>query len=419
MSEQRRWVKLEAQCGAPIFVWYVPGGVSVALGAMVRVGSCDETWPKEAGIAHAYEHMFFQGTERFKNSKQMTKLIESCGGYQNANTWCERTFYYSKVPLDFVERGLVFLSEGLLRPTFLPKKIAVEMKNIVQEIKRSENDPMSYADNIFTANIYGGHPFAKEVLGTEKSVTGFSQEDFLKWKDRFYYPDNFVFVCAGGIEPQKAKDLIDKFFNPKPACKRMFNFGDASVGLVGQTPRFIFVPKNDWQQTQVFIGATLAEGDSPEVSAIDFFTDMLDGQSGPLFQEVRDKRGLAYSVCANIAPLKLLSCFQIYVGTDPKKWEEVIKTVRMVIDKNKNSKSLFNFTKTRILGESAIAFDEASPASRISSAVNGIILRGQPRTFEDIKKEIESITLDQVEAAVDKYLNPDHLTTVVVGPEVK
>ncbi len=419
MSEQRQWVKLEAECGAPIFVWYVPGGVSVALGAMVRVGSCDEIWPKEAGIAHAYEHMFFQGTERFKNSKQMSKFIESCGGYQNANTWYERTFYFSKVPIDFVERGLVFLSEGLLRPTFLPKKIEVEMKSIVQELKMYENDPEQYADQVFTSAIYGGHPFAKNIVGTEKSITDFSQEDFLKWKDRFYYPDNFVFVCAGGIEPQKAKDLIDKFFNPKPACKRMFNFGNASVDLVGQTPRFVFIPKNDWKQTQVFMGTTVAEGDSPELSALGFFTDMLSGMSGPLFQEVRDKRGLAYHVSASISPLKLLSCVQIYVGTDPKKWEEVVKTVRMVIDKNKSSKYLFNFTKTRILGQLAIAHDEASPAQRISSAVNGIVLHGRPRAFEEKKSEIESITLDQVEAAVDKYLNPDRLTTVVVGPETK
>jgi predicted Zn-dependent peptidase len=419
MSEKRQWVKLEADCGAPIFVWHIPDGVSIALGAMVRVGSCDETWPQEAGIAHAYEHMFFQGTERFKNSKQMTKYIELCGGYQNANTWYERTFYYSKVPIDFVERGLVFLSEGLLRPNFDPEKIKVEMKNIVQELKMYKNDPERYADQIFTSVIYGGHPFAKDIIGTEESVSAFRQEDFLKWKNRFYYPENFVFVCAGGIDPQRVKDLIDKFFKPSSSCRRISHIRNISVDLVGQTPRFIFVPKNDWQQTQVFMGAATTEGDSSEVLALDFFTDMLSGMSGPLFQEVRDKRGLAYHVSAGISPLKLLSNLQIYVGTDPKKWENVIKIVKMVIEKSKNSKRLFGQTKMRLLGSMAVVFDEAGPDRRISSAVNSIILRGQPRTFEDIKKEIESITLDQVEAAVDKYLNPDRLTVVVVGPEIK
>ncbi|KKR10318.1 MAG: Processing protease [Parcubacteria group bacterium GW2011_GWA2_39_18] len=419
MSEKRQWVRLEAGCGAPIFVWYVPGGVSVALGAMVQTGSCDETWPKEAGIAHAYEHMFFQGTERFKNSKQMTKLIESCGGGLNANTGHERTFFFCELPISCAERGMIYLSEGLLKPKFTSKSIKTEMQNIVQEIKKSENDPDQYSDQIFTATIYGNHPIAKDVLGTEESVSGFAPEDFLVWENKFYYPENFVFVCAGGLEPEKVKSLIDIFFEPTPSCKKMPHVRNVSVDLVGPTQKYLFVPKNDWRQAHVWMGTTITDGQSPEVLALNFFTNMLGGMSGPLFQEVRDKRGLAYAVHSSVCPLKLLSSLQVFVGTDPAKHKEAIKIVRMVIDKNKGSKCLFDQTKVRVLGQLAIAFDKASPVARISLAVNGVILHGRPRTFEDKKSEIESITLDQVEAAVDKYLNPDRLTVVVVGPETK
>jgi len=419
VSEKRQWVRLEAQCGAPIFVWHIPGGVSVALGAMVKAGSCDEIWPKEAGIAHAYEHMFFQGTERFKNSKQMTQFIELCGGHLNAFTNYESTFFYSKVPINFIERGIIYLSEGLLKSLFAPERIKVEMKNIVQELRMYENEPEQCADQIFMTTVYGGHPFAQNIVGTEESVNGFQRKDFLKWKDKFYYPENFIFVCAGGLEPQKAKDLIDKFFPVSASGKKKPHVRNVSMDLVGQVQKFAFTPKNDWQQTQVFMGATIAEGGSPETFALDFFTDMLSGMSGPLFQEIRDKRGLAYHVSAGVAQFKLLSHLQIYVGTDPKKWEEVVRAVRKVIDKSKKSKNLFRQTKARLLGEIAIAHDEASPAARISSAIDAIVLYGQPRIFEDVTKRIELITLDQIEAAVDKYLNPDRLTVVIVGPETK
>jgi zinc protease len=198
------------------------------------------------------------------------------------------------------------------------------------------------------------------------------------------------------------------------------NIRNVSVDLVGNPPKFLFVPRNDWQQSQIFIGTTISAGDSPETLALDFFTDMIGGMSGPLFQEVRDKRGLAYLVQAGTYnSLKLLSPLLIHIRTDPSKCEEVAKIVRKVIDKSKNSKSLFKATMEKADGALDIQLDSLSPARIASSTAYDIIVYGRPVTFADLKKRIKSTTLEEVEAAVNKYLSPDRLTTVVVGPEPK
>jgi predicted Zn-dependent peptidase len=308
----------------------------------------------------------------------------------------------------------------LLNPLFHPAKIKTEMKNIVQEIKRYYyDDAITYSIGKFNAAIYGKHPFANPEMGTKKSVLSFGRKDFLEWKEKFYYPENFIFIIAGGLEPQKAKFFIDKFFNIKPSGHKS-NKRIIPASLVGPTPRFLFVPRAG-QQVNIYIGTAVAEGSSLETRALDFFADMIYGgsQSGPLFQEVRDKRGLAYSVKAGVDSFNLLSSFFVYVGTDPSKCKEVAEIVFKVIDENKNSRKLFEKAKTRVLGAIDLQFDSMDPESIASLAAQNIIIRGKPLVFEDMKEEIEAITLEEVEAAVNKYLNPDRLTTVVVGPEPK
>ncbi|MCL5733934.1 MAG: insulinase family protein [Patescibacteria group bacterium] len=413
------WVKMKAECGAPIWVNYDKTKKSAAISALVLAGGCDEKWPKQAGIAHAMEHMVFQGTQHFAGSEALTRRIESCGGSLNAFTSYELTYFYSVLPVKLAERGFIHLREMLLLPSIEPKNVKTEMKNIIQEIKRSDNNPDEVAEQAFMKAVYGKHPFANPVIGIKESVNNFRREDFLKWKEDMYYPENFTFIITGGLEPGKAKDLIDKMFNISPTGKSP-NIRNFSVDLVGNTPRFLFVPRNDWQQSLIFMGTTIGAGDSSETLVLDFFTDMLNGMSGPLFQEVRDKRGLAYSVRSQTYnSLKLLSPIMIYAGTDPSKCEEVAKIVRMVIDKSKNSKSLFKATMKKVEWLLDIQRDSLSPIRIANSAAYDIIVYGHPVTFENLKKRIRSITIDQIEAAVNKYLNPDRLTTVVVGPEPK
>ncbi len=413
------WKKMKAECGSDIFVWYNPLNKSAAISATVRAGSCDEKWPEQAGLAHAMEHIVFEGTRHFSGSKELTERIESCGGSLNAFTSYELTHFYSVLPVKYAKRGFIHLREMLLMPSINPKNIETEMKNVIQEIKRSKNNPDNVTEEAFLKVIYGKHPFARPVMGTEESVNGFRRNDFLKWKKEMYYPENFTFIITGGLEPQKAKDLIDEMFDVDPVGK-LPNIRNVSADLVGDTPRFVFVPRNDWKQSLIIIGTTISTGDSSDTLALDFFTDMINGQSGPLFQEVRTKRGLAYSVYSqtyNI--LKLLSPLMINIGTDPSKCEEVAKIVREVIDKSKNSKSLFRAAMEKVNGSLDIQIDAISPERISDSTAYNIIVYGHPVTFEDIKKRIKSITLEQVEAAVNKYLNPDRMTTVVVGPKIK
>lgn len=418
--EIKEWVKLKAECGAPVWVNYDASKKGMAADAIVPRGSCDDNWPGQAGLAHAMEHMTFQGTERFKGQKELSEQIEEYGGKLNAATSREMTFFYSVLPIEFAERGFIHLNEMLLHSLFRPENIKTEMSNIVQEIKRAKNNPVRVAADIFLDAVYKGHPFAKPTLGTEEAVTSFRQKDFLECMNNFYYPENLIFVVAGGLEPEKAKALVDKFFPASSPARKPTN-RIIPASLVGNTPRFLFVPRNDWEQANIFIGTTVTEGNSAEMRAINFYVKMIDGgsMSGPLFQEVRNKRGLAYEIEAEADFFRLLSLVSIYVGTDSSKHQEATDVIIKVIRENKNSRELFEKTKVKLLGANALYFDSMSPVSMIDSATENIIIRDQPIVFEDRKKEIEAITLEEVEAVVDKYFSPDRITTVVVGPEPK
>lgn len=415
---ENKWVQLKAECGAPIWIDYDSAKKSAAIGALVLAGGCDEHWPKEAGLAHAMEHMVFQGTKNFKNNKELTEQIEDVGGDLNAETGLDRTFFFSILPIKFARRGFIHLNEMLLNPLLKPVNIEKEMKNIIQELKLYQDDPQAVASELFMDAICGKHPFARPEIGTQKAISSFRREDFLKWKDKFYYPENFTFIIAGGLDPQKAKSFIDEIF-PKSAITKAPNNRIMPASLIGKTPRFLFAPRNDWKQAKILIGTTIEGSDSAEVKAIKLFAAMISDMSGPLFQEIRDKRGLAYQAHVETQSFNPLSIFTIYVGTDTSKHGEVIDTVHKVFSQSKNSRELFEKTKTKVLGYFALRSDFLNPKSIVQSSAISIVIRGKPITLKEREKEIQSITLEQVEAAVNKYLNPDKLTAVVVGPEMK
>jgi len=401
----------KTKSGVSLWTLSSPNYNSVAVGVIIKCGTRDEIWPKEAGIAHALEHMHFQGTESFPSSMKLTEYIEETGGRMNAFTNNERTFYFSRVPAGHAERAVCVISEQINKPIFPEEKIPIEMKNIIQEIGRRNDNPQGYLWMLSQKFIYNNHSLARDVLGIEESVSAFTRDNFLAFKKRYYDPSNYVFIAVGDIEENEALKLFDKYFEEKSKIEP----NNRKNEKVKTRPEKQFIENKDVNQLHISLDALIGEGKDNTSLYLEFFRDMISGgMSFPLFQEVRDKRGLCYSIGASITKRSDIGCFSIYVGTDHKRCKEAISATLEVIEKFKSDEGLLEKVKNLKLGQLMLKYEDTQQI--ITMAVNDILFLGKPRGFEELKKEIEEVTIENVEESVKKYLNPESIFTTMLAP---
>jgi len=385
--------------GSSLYVYSMPHVESVAVGVHVNVGTCDEDWPKQAGIAHALEHMLFQGNKRRPDSKSISSDIEDCGGSLNAYTNKNTTFYHRIVPSDALGVAVDSLASQVTEPLFRQDDINKEMKNILQEILGYEDSPGYVCGTKFDEIIYGDHPLGRNVLGTEEAVENFTRGDFLDFHGMFYYPENYVFIVVGNTTLKEAEKEINAHL-----------FGTESFSLQNVRPNKPCVQginksvvKRDIKQAHVYMGVLIGGAKDPDTQALGFYASMIGGgMSFPLFQEIRDKLGLCYSIGAGVEREVDHGSFYVAVDTDPDRIEEALSGIEKVIFESVDSDELFVKARKSLLGKNAIKF--ASPSAVLSSAAHYITLEGRPKSPADIKQEIEAQTHEGVRAAASTYL---------------
>lgn len=402
----------KTKSGVSLWTLSSPNYNSVALGVLVKCGTRDEIWPKEAGIAHALEHMLFQGTVDFPSNMNLTEYIEEIGGRIGAFTNNERTFYFVRVPAGYTERAAHIINEQIENSTFPEDKIPTEMKNIIQEIRRRNDDPRKYLWLLSQKFIYNNHPLARDVLGTEKSVSALTKDDFLKFKKRYYNPSNYVFLAVGNITNSEALKLFNKYFEAKSE-KNPNNRKSEKVII---RPEKRFIKRKELDQLHISFDALISKGEDKTSLYLEFFRDMISGGiSFPLIQEVRYKWGLCYSIGASVIKRSDVGSFNIYIGTDPKRYKEAIDATFEVIEKYKSDIGLLNKVKKLKLGQLMLNYENTQQI--VGMAANDILFLGAPRGFEEIKKEIKEVNIENIKESVDKYLNPKSIFTTLLAPK--
>ena len=404
--------KLVTKTGVPLYVLSLPHANSVAAGVLVHAGSRDEVLPNEAGLAHALEHMHFQGTDKFATSKDVHGFMEEIGGYSNAWTSMEGTFYYGQVPAERADRIFIFLSEILEHSQFPEEKIPIEMKNIVEEIKMNHDNPQSYLVESGLSFFYKNHPLGKLPLGTAETVSHFTKSDFLRFKERYYGPENYTFVIAGNIDSATALARFETTFTQHSAVRKNVRM----PASLSQTKTTLVEKRKDVQQVNILLLAPLPQAKDDQTTAINMFTSMVSGgASFPLFQEVRDKRGLCYDIAADTDKYSDVSNFSVYIGTDAVRYPEAIKATLDVIASNQTNEDLLRRAKDLRKGRLSLAFE--NPGQIIDFAAHDIMVEDHPRGYEEIIREIDSITMDNVARAAAQYLKPEQFTTVLLVPD--
>jgi predicted Zn-dependent peptidase len=426
---QRPWLRRLYQWGDHAVTFYkksiLPGGLrvvteeiphvrSVSVGIWVGAGSC---WEEETsqGVSHFIEHLLFKGTQS-RTARQIAQAVEGLGGHLNAFTSKEHTCYYARVLDDHFPIAVDVLADMLAHSLFDPIEIAKERGVIVEEIRMYEDVPDDVVHDLFAHALWKGHPFGRPVVGSEATVSGLSREDLLRFMGEHYTPDNMVIAVAGNVSHDAVLEAIAEKFAPIT--------GNRSPGLVFPEPPpepvgpVAVVRRKETEQVHFVLGMRGLHQDHRDVYALQVLNAILGGgASSRLFQEIREARGLAYSVYSYPWMMRNSGAFGIYAGVSPANMEQVLslvqaELVRMGTDGVTEEELLE--AKEQLKGQIMLSLESTS--NRMNRLGRGELARGEVHSPDEIIGRVDRVTLEQVrELAQWQFLGPPRILSVV-GP---
>lgn len=395
--------------GLKVVTENIPSLRSAALGIVVGAGSIDEL-PGEEGLTHFIEHMAFKGTKR-RSAFQIAQELDAVGGRLNAYTSKEYTVYYAVVLDRHLDVAVDVLSDIFLNPSLKESDIQMEKGVILEEINMYEDSPDEVVHDLFAQTILQNHPAGKPILGNKDSVSGFKNASFTKYRDRLYRPDNVIVTAAGNLDHKTVLDFSEKIFS----------------GFSGQrTIQDIKLPEyksesklkhKKTEQVHLCLGTRGLSQRDPDRYAFSVMETILGGSmSSWLFQEVREKRGLAYSVYCTAQPLKDFGIFYVYAGTDKKNVDQVISLIQTQFQKMEKegiSKEELNRAKENMKGGLVLGLESSS--SRMSYLAKSEFYYGKTVPFDEVFEKIDKVTNDDVVRIAQSIFKKDQLTLTVIG----
>ncbi len=399
--------------GMPLYVYTMPSVMCTAVGVLALTGTRDEG-EGESGLAHALEHMMFQGNKDKVNSQEISEDIEVNGGNVNAWTSKEGTFYYRTVPNNAFGTAVQSLASQMRAPLFRETDVESEMKNVLEEIKKTQDNPAMLCRKNASRLIFGDHPLGKDILGSVESVSSFTRDSFVSWYNRFYYPANYAVVVVGNITLAEALEEINQHSFGKMGGdlnKREFvGYENPSRTVATE------VVERDIDQAHLCFGFPAGSASIKETHALDMYSDMISGgMSYPLFQELRDKRGLCYSVGAGISLFSDKSMFIFQIGTDVQRIDEAVKCIKDVMWSHRADRGLYEKAQKMIAGQNALRF--CHPNVILNHTASEILISGSPKSPEEIVKEVQKIKLSTITETVELYFSSDVLSYSYVVPK--
>ena len=299
----------------------MPEVLSVAVGCWIDTGSRDER-PDEAGCSHFLEHLLFKGSDRY-SARYISEAFDAAGAQSNAFTTREATCFWGRLRDADLAMGVDLLAEMLQRPAFRERDVDSERDVVLEEINMTEDDPSDVAHEEFTAALWAGNPLQAPVLGTRESITGMDPATIAGYWRRRYTPGSMVVAAAGRARHDEVVRLVEESFG---------EWAGEAVGHDPIVPEYdarVAIKRRDTEQAHIVIGGEgLARDDKRRFAAGVLNHVLGGGMSSRLFTEIREERGLAYSVYSFTMPHRETGAWGVYVGTTPKRSSEVLRLIR-------------------------------------------------------------------------------------------
>jgi predicted Zn-dependent peptidase len=397
--------------GLTIITESMPAVRSVSIGIWLRTGSRQER-VEENGVSHFIEHMLFKGTKN-SSAEQIARAADSIGGHMDAFTAKETTGFSIKVLDEHLPRAFGILTDLVKNPLFEPAHITNESRVIQEEIKMVEDTPDDLVHEIFTQTYWRGHALGRPILGTRQSVGSFNRKRLVTYFRRHYTPNNMLIAAAGHLRHRQVVDLITKEFGGQPAGPH------AKAGPVPVPHPHIQVRhKKDLEQVHLCLGAP----SYPQPHKNRFPSYILNsvlggGMSSRLFQNIREKRGLAYSVFSSLSSFHDAGCLCVYAGTATGKARQVIDLVLAEFCELKaNPISAEELQRAKDYLKGSLLLSLESSTSRMGNVARQEMYFGRYISQDEIARRVDTVTAEQVLAVAREFFHPDRLAITVLGP---
>ncbi|MEO5357424.1 MAG: insulinase family protein [Nitrospirae bacterium YQR-1] len=400
--------------GTPVVTEKVAGVRSVSIGIWVKVGARFERREKN-GISHFIEHMFFKGTHN-RTQEQIATEIDYLGGDLNAFTTRENTTYYVKVLKDHVNEAVDILTDIYLNSLFKEQDIHKEQEIISEEIKMVEDTPDDYIHDLFYTDIWGQSGLGLPVLGTQETVREITRNDITEHLNAHYGTADVVISCAGNIKHEAMVEL----FNSKRADVTVKNTSvvESSQGLEKKPfNASLNVYKKDFSEVHICMGIEGVKQNSKlRYPFLILNTIYGAGVSSRLFQEVREKRGLAYSIFSFLSSYSDTGVFGVYAATGKKKYVEVIETIIKEMDLLKNTlkEDELQRAKNQLKGNLLMSLESSS--GRMQNIARQEIYYGKYYSPAQIIRGIENVKMKHVYEIIEGFIDNVPKAITVFGP---
>lgn len=390
---------------------------SMTMEISVDAGSRYET-EKNSGLSHFLEHLFFKGTKRRPTARTLATEVDSFGGIMNASTGKEETSFFIKAAAKHLPQALDILVDILTNSKFDPKEIEKERGVIIEEINMREDMPMARVGEIFDDLLYSPTPLGQKIIGKKENIRKMTRKDFLDYLKRFYQPERMVVVIAGSptaiSPPRRAFAHLAGVWGSGKAGRQRYTFS--------QTKPQIEIQYKKTEQAHFCLGVRAFRRVHPDQYVLAVLSTILGGSmSSRLFEELREKRGLAYYVKTEVECFQETGHLVTQAGTDINKIGEAIKVILEEYRRISHQSSIINHelkkAKEFLKGRLILNLEDSHIVAGLFGST--LLLEGKVRTPEEILAGIEKVTIADLRRVAQNIFLPKNLNLAIIGPYKK
>jgi predicted Zn-dependent peptidase len=396
--------------GVRVVTERMPEARSASIGFWIGAGTRDER-PELAGAAHLLEHLLFKGTPRH-SALDIAEAFDAIGGETNAFSTKEYTVVHGRVLAEDLALCCDYLADMVVHPLIRPDDVEAERRVVLEEIALRDDTPDDLVFDVFAEAVYGEHPLARPVLGTSESVASLTPGAVRGFHDAGYNATNIVVAAAGLVDAAEIAGWVSELFPAAGATSPPRPLVEA------RRARGVRVIDKDSEQVHLVLGGLGYSREHPDRFAWEVLDVLLGGgMSSRLFQEIREQRGMAYSVYSYRDLYQEAGMYGIYVGTSPENTAEVLKIAEGILDAlaaDGPTPAEVERAKGHLRGSLALSLEDS--ANRMSRLGRSELLRGEILTVDELMAKMEAVTVHDVARVAADLLSPGGRVLTVVGP---
>lgn len=394
--------------GLRIVVEPMPGLQSASIGLWVSAGGRHER-AEQNGIAHFLEHMAFKGTAR-RSALQIAEEIEDVGGYINAYTSREVTAYYARVLKDDVPLAVDLIADIVLNPAFDPTEIEIERGVILQEIGQAADTPDDIIFDWLQEEAFPGQPLGRTILGPAERVRGFHRGDFDRFVAEHYGPSELILSAAGGVDPAEILKLAEAAFGHLTACPQM---EAEPARFAGGEKRVV----KDLEQAHFTLALEAPGYRSDDIHTAQIYATALGGgMSSRLFQEIRERRGLCYTIYAQVGAYDDTGMLTIYAGTSGEQLSDLVDLTLDELRRSAEDMSEAELARARAQMKAGLLMGLESPSARAERNARLVAIWDRVPPLEETVARIDAVTLEGLRAHAADIAASGRSAMALYGP---